>query len=93
MSPLDQERYLAIVLALLATGLVVVLVRRRRPGRASTFAAVLLLVGQVVWLRLHNAYEGPSVVGVGSHGIALADLGVPPQLAIGLAVLYRRLSR
>ena len=93
MSPLDQERYLAIALALLAAGLVVVLVCRRRPGRAATTAAVVLLVGQLIWLRLHNAYEGPTVLGVGSHGITLADLGVPPQLAIGAAVLYRRLSR
>ena len=56
-------------------------------------AVVVLLVGQAVWLRLHNAYEGPAVLGVGSHGLAVADLGVPPSVAIGIAVLVRRFRR
>ena len=92
MSALDRERYLAIGLALLAAALVAVLVNRKRPGRNASIAAGVLLLGQLVWLHLHNRYEGPSVVGVGRHGIALADLGVPPQLAIGVAVLYRRMK-
>ncbi len=89
MSPLDRERYLAIILALLAIGLVAVLARRQRPGRAQTWAAWVLLVGEAVWLKQHNVYEGPSVVGVGTHGIAIGDLGVPPSVAIAVAVLYR----
>lgn len=92
MSPLDRERWLAVVLALLTFALVAVLANRRRPGRNAAVAAVLLIVGNAVWLRQHNTYEGPSVVGVGSHGIALADLGVPPQLAVAAAVLWRRLK-
>jgi hypothetical protein len=90
---LDRERWLAIALGLLAIALVAVLTRRPAPGRSSVIAAVVLLVGQAVWLRLHNVYEGPSVLGVGSHGLAVADLGVPPSLAIGIAVLVRRFRR
>ncbi len=93
MTVLDRERWLAIVLALLAIALVGVLAGRKPPGRAATVAAVTLLLGDLLWLRLHNAYEGPSVVGVGSHGIALADLGIPPSLAIAAAVLWRRFKR
>lgn len=90
---LDRERWLAIALGLLAIALVAVLTRRPAPGRSSVIAAVVLLVGQAVWLRLHNVYEGPAVLGVGSHGLAVADLGVPPSVAIGIAVLVRRFRR
>ena len=92
MSALDRERWLAVVLALLAMALVAVLAHRKRPDRAATIAAVALLIGDAFWLHLHNVYEGPTVVGVGSHGIAIGDLGVPPSLAIAAAVLWRRLK-
>ena len=89
MSPLDQERYAAIALTLLGCYLVARLASRSAT-KSDTVAAAALTAGALAWLAMHNAYEGPSVVGVGTHGIALADLGVPMWLAVGVATLLRR---
>lgn len=94
MTPFTVERIGAITLSLIALGLVVVLSSRARPSRNAAISGGLLIVGSLLWLAQHNVYEGPVIFGIGSHGIAIADLGAPMWLGIGLAVLRRRkLSR
>lgn len=66
------------------------LARRQAPGRLATSIALLAIVLDGVWLSLHNAYEGPTVINAGfGHGLALADLGVPPSLLLAALVLLR----
>lgn len=85
-------RVLACVLALgSASGCALLTSRSPRP-RGWWALSLLLPVGNVIWLAQHRSYEGPIVVDAGGgHGLAVADLGVPPSLAIAAALLVRGL--
>lgn len=84
------QRILAIVLIAAAALNAAALARRQSPGRLAAGAAVVTIVLDAMWLSLHNAYEGPSVINAGfGHGLALADLGVPPSLLLAGLVLLR----
>lgn len=85
-----EERALAFVLIALAVLTAAALVRRAAPGRVMAGGAVLAVALDVVWLGHHNAYEGPVVVALtDEHGLAIADLGVPPSLLLAASVLFR----
>lgn len=89
--PLHQQ-ILALVLIATAVLNAVALARHRRPGPLAVAVAVAAIALDAVWLSLHNVYEGPSVINAGfGHGLALADLGVPPSLLLAGLVLLRRL--
>lgn len=84
-----SERVLALLLVAAALWCVLALSRRRRPGLLDTAVAALLLAGSLLWLFGSPAYEGPTIVVLtASRGLSVADLGVPPGLALGAAVLW-----
>lgn len=86
-----RQQLLAIVLIAVAVLNAAALARRRRPGRLAVGAALVAIVLDAIWLSLHNVYEGPTVINAGfGHGLALADLGVPPSLLLAALVLLRR---
>lgn len=89
-----QQQIQALVLIAMAVINAAALARRQPPGRVAAGAAVVTVVLDGVWLSLHNAYEGPTVINAGfGHGLALADLGVPPSLLLAGLVLLRWFRR
>ena len=87
-------RQQALAIVLLVAAVVNAFARREPPGRVAVAAAVVTIVLDAVWLSLHNAYEGPTVINAGfGHGLALADLGVPPSLLLAGLVLLKRFRR
>lgn len=84
------ERVLAIVLLVLATLNALAVARMQVPGRLASALAGAAILLDLVWLSLHNAYEGPVIIGLtDEHGLAAADLGVPPSLLLAAIVLLR----
>lgn len=85
-----EQQILAIVLIAAAVINAAALARRQPPRRVAAGAAAVTIVVDAVWLSLHNVYEGPTVINAGfGHGLALADVEVPPSLLLAALVLLR----
>ena len=85
------ERLLALALILLACWCVLVLWRRRRPGRLDLAVALVLAVGSLWWLFASRVYEGPTVLALtATRGLTAVDLAVVPDLLLATAVLASR---
>ena len=85
------ERLLALALIALACWCVLVLWRRRLPGRLDLAVAVVLAVGSLWWLFASRVYEGPTVLALtATRGLTAVDLAVVPDLLLAAAVLASR---